>query len=70
MSIQDLFFIAILAVLLIKQRYEWLVVAGLACVVISIPLFYFWIFFTAQKLIYYSAAFFLVAAILFIIKKR
>ncbi|MBI5619666.1 hypothetical protein HY950_01775 [Candidatus Gottesmanbacteria bacterium] len=58
MKIQDSIFIAVLAILLLLRKPKWFAVAGVASLIVSIPLFTVWIFFTAQRLIWYAAAFF------------
>jgi len=68
MKPQDIIFLVILLVLLFKRRPEWLIWAGLVSLIISMPLFYFWIFFTAQRLVEYAAAFFLIAILLLLFK--
>ncbi len=70
MKPQDIFFIIILIILLYKKKPEWLVLGGIVCILIAIPLFSFWIFFTAQRLVYYSFFLFLIAILLFAFKKR
>ncbi|OGG24526.1 hypothetical protein A3A79_05070 [Candidatus Gottesmanbacteria bacterium RIFCSPLOWO2_01_FULL_43_11b] len=69
MKIQDVFFFIVLTVLFFKRKPRFLVIAGLACLALSIPLFYFWIFFTADRLTWYAAAFFLVFYVYATIKK-
>ena len=64
MKIQDISFVIILAVLLFIRKPKLLVMAGLAALFLSIPLFAKWIFFTAQHLVYYAFAFFLIAVLL------
>ncbi len=59
MKIQDLFFFVILAGLLLTRRTRLLVWAGLGCLLLAMPLFAKWIFFTAERLTWYAAAFFL-----------
>ncbi len=61
---QDLIFIIVLALLLLKGDPRWFVSAGLISLVLSIPLFHQWIFFTAQHLVYYAFAFFLISVLL------
>lgn len=70
MSLQDIIFLVMLIALLFIRKSIFFVYAGLACLVISIPLFYFWIFFTAQRLTYYAAAFFLIALVMLLINIR
>lgn len=64
MKMQDIFFLLVIFFLLWRQNPRLLVVAGLFCLSLSIPLFYFWIFFTAERLTWYAGAFFLIAVVL------
>ena len=68
MKIQDIAFVAVFVFLLINRRPKFLVIAALLCLALAIPLFQFWVFFTAQKLIEY-AFFLLLAALLLSFKK-
>ena len=61
MKIQDLIFLIVLIILLYKRNPRYFVYAGLICFAISMPLFYQWVFFTAQKLIGYGFIFNLIA---------
>lgn len=70
MKPQDILFIAVLVVLLIFRRPRWLVIAGLISLAASIPLFTFWIFFTAERFVYYAWAFFTVASIMLLLKNK
>lgn len=63
MKIQDIFFIVVLAFLLFKHNPKYFAVVGLLCLIFSIPLFTFWIFFTAERLVWYAASFFLLSII-------
>lgn len=63
MKIQDIIFFIVFALLLFKRDSKWMVIGGLICLVLSIPLFSFWIFFTAERLTWYAAAFFLLSII-------
>lgn len=63
MKIQDIVFFVILLFLVFKHSPKWATIAGLISLALSIPLFSFWIFFTAERLTWYAAAFFLVAII-------
>lgn len=67
---QDIIFIIILAVLLYKRDPKYFTYAGLASIVIAIPFFYKWIFFTAERLVLYAFIFFVIAVILHIIRLR
>jgi hypothetical protein len=64
MKPQDILFILILVALVAFRRPKYLIIAGLACIIFSIPLFHFWVFFTAQRLVMYALGFFLAAIIL------
>ena len=68
MKIQDLIFIAILIILIIKQNGRWFVSAGLILLALSIPLFALWIFFTAQRLVVFAWLFILLGVIVHILK--
>jgi uncharacterized membrane protein YqjE len=63
MKAQDIVFLIVLLFLVFKHNPKWATIAGLICLVLSIPLFSFWIFFTAERLTWYAAAFFLLAII-------
>lgn len=63
MKIQDLIFLIVLILLLYKRNPRYFAYAGLICFAISIPFFYQWVFFTAQKLIEYGFTFSLIAAL-------
>ena len=60
---QDLLFILVLILLLLKRDGRWFAFAGIICLGVSAPLFAKWIFFTAQHLVYYAFTFFLVAVL-------
>ena len=64
MKIQDILFIVVFVILALKRNSTFSTIAGLICLAAAIPLFALWIFFTAQHLVYYSAAFFLLSIIL------
>ena len=64
MKVQDLLFFIILVFLLYKRKPRNFVIAGIICLALSIPLFYFWTFFTAERLTWYAAAFFLAFCVL------
>ena len=68
MKPQDLLFIIALIFLLWRRNPQYLVVAGLFCLFVSMPLFQLWIFFTAERLAWYAAGFLLLAVILQIIR--
>lgn len=66
MKIQDFVFIIIFLFVLWRRNAKLSTALGLVALGLSMPLFAKWIFFTAQRLTYYSAAFFLYAIILLI----
>lgn len=59
MKPQDIGFFIVFAVLLLVRRPVFFVWAGLGCLVLAIPLFATWTFFTAERLTWYAAAYFL-----------
>lgn len=70
MKLQDIIFLVVLLLIIAINRPKLLVWSGLICLLISIPLFTFWIFFTAQRLVYYAAGFILVATLLYLFRLR
>ena len=64
MKPQDLLFLLILIVLLYKKKPDLFVWAGIISLVVSMPLFAKWVFFTAERLVLYAALFFLVSILL------
>lgn len=70
MKPQDLLFIAVLGILIGLRKPKLLIIAGLVCIVLAIPLFQFWVFFTAQRLLYYAAGFFLAAVVMLGFRNR
>ena len=69
MKIQDLIFIAIFSLVIWRRNYRLALGLGLGCLVLAIPLFKFWIFFTAERLTWYAAAFILLALGLKLLKQ-
>jgi hypothetical protein len=66
MKPQDIVFIVIIAGLLFFRRNpKYFAVLGLISLMLSIPFFNLWIFFTAQRLVWYAAASILIAIILY-----
>jgi len=63
MKIQDIVFLIVFSVLIYKGNPRWMVAAGIISLFLSIPLFSFWIFFTAERLTWYAGAFFLLSII-------
>lgn len=70
MKPQDIIFLLVLAALLIFRKSKWIVIAGLLCLAVAMPLFAMHIFFTAQRVTYYAGGFFLIAAVLKIYENR
>lgn len=70
MKIQDILFLVVLVVLLLKRDSRLLLIAGLFSILLSIPLFYLQIFFTAQHLVYYAFFFILASAVFMLAKER
>lgn len=68
-KIQDILFLALYIFLLFKKQPRLLVLGGLVCLLLSIPLFFFWIFFTAQRLIWYGSALIFTGALFFALTK-
>jgi uncharacterized membrane protein HdeD (DUF308 family) len=64
MKIQDAVFLVVLLFLVLKHNPKWATIAGIISLVLSIPLFSLWVFFTAERLTWYAGAFFLVAIVL------
>lgn len=66
MKPQDVIFFIVILFLLYKNNPRFLVLAGLLCLILSMPLFALWIFFTAERLIWYASGFFLVGILMYI----
>lgn len=64
MKPQDILFFAVLAVLLSKRSPRLFALSGVFCLFLSIPLFAGWVFFTAERLTWYAAAFFLLSILI------
>lgn len=65
MKPQDIVFIVVLIVLVAwKRDPKYLVYAGLVSLMLALPLFEYWIFFTAQRIVMYAYTFFLIAVFL------
>lgn len=58
MKPQDIAFMLAFGVLIAVRRPRLLVLAGLGSLLLAIPLFATWTFFTAERLTWYAAAFF------------
>lgn len=64
MKPQDIVFFIILAWLIYKKSSKLAALFGTIALAVSIPLFATWTFFTAERLTWYAATFFLLAIIL------
>ncbi len=60
MKIQDILFFAVLGSMVLLRKPKLTAIVGLGCLVAAVPLFAFHVFFTAERLTWYAAAFFLV----------
>lgn len=67
MKPQDIIFLIVLVSVIFTRNPKYAAIVGILCLIFAIPLFQFWIFFTAQRLVMYAAAFFLLAIIFHII---
>ncbi|MDO8621212.1 MAG: hypothetical protein Q7R31_02935 [Candidatus Levybacteria bacterium] len=70
MKPQDIVFFIILAVLIWKKDPRRAAFAGIISLIASIPLFSFWVFFTAERLTWYAAAFFLLSIVLIVFNSK
>jgi hypothetical protein len=70
MKPQDILFIIILLAVLVLRKPKYAALLGLTCLILAMPLFQFWVFFTAERLVMYGAAFLLVSCILLGFEKR
>jgi uncharacterized membrane protein YkgB len=68
MKIQDIAFFIVLVLLIFKRNPKLTVITGVLCLILSIPLFSFRVFFTAEHLVQYAAGFFLLAIIIHLFK--
>lgn len=56
MKPQDILFFVVFSALLVLRRPRLFVISGLMCLLLAIPLFATWTFFTAERLTWYAAA--------------
>ncbi len=70
MKPQDIIFVIALVFLIYQRNPRLAAGVGIFCLVIAMPLFQFWIFFTAQRLVMYAAAFFLLSIIFHILNLK
>jgi hypothetical protein len=57
MKLQDIGFFLVFIALLLSKKPRLFLIAGLVSWILAIPLFAGWIFFTAERLTWYGAAF-------------
>jgi hypothetical protein len=55
MKPQDIIFFTLFLALIAMRKFEHLLILGLFCIVLSIPLFSLWIFFTAERMTWYAS---------------
>ena len=67
---QDIIFAVVLSLLVFRRDPKYFVYAGILSLLIAMPLFYKWIFFTAERLVLYAFIFFSIAVLLNILKLR
>ena len=70
MKPQDLAFFITYGSLLFVRRERLFVYAGLISLALAIPLFAKWVFFTAERLVWYAAAFFFTAVVYNALQRR
>lgn len=68
MKIQDIAYIVILSVILFVRKPRLLIWFGLGSLLLAIPLFAKWVFFTAERLTWYAAGFFLLFILISLLK--
>lgn len=65
MKFQDILFLFAILFAAWRGKSRISVLAGIACILIAMSLFKLWVFFTAERLTWYAAAFFLLAIVQF-----
>lgn len=61
MKIQDILFILFFISLIVKGNKTTTLLIGLGCLILAMPLFYFQVFFTAERLTWYATGFILLS---------
>ncbi len=69
MKFQDIIFLIVFLIVILKRDSRLSTIAGIICLILSIPLFALWVFFSAQHLVWYSTAFFLLSIVLLLNNK-
>lgn len=70
MKPQDIIFVIFCLFVIFKRKPVWAAIAGSVSLLFAIPLFATWVFFTAERLTWYAAVFFLISAVLYIYRMR
>ncbi|MBI2443228.1 MAG: hypothetical protein HYV40_04970 [Candidatus Levybacteria bacterium] len=70
MKIQDIVFVLVFVFLAFKRNPIYPALAGIMSLLLAIPLFTFWIFFTAERLTWYAGAFFFLAIVLSLVSSQ
>lgn len=70
MKIQDLIFFLIFLLIVWRRSSRWATLIGLGCLILAIPLFKLWLFFSAERLTWSAAAFFAYATVLGIMRAK
>ena len=70
MKIQDIGFFIGIVVLLILRKPQACIIAGLLCFFFAMPLFATWIFFTAERFVWYGAAFLFIGIIQAMVERK
>ena len=70
MKPQDILFFIILGFLLYKRDSKLFTIVGIISLALSIPLFSLWVFFTAERLVWYAASFLFLAVMINIYRLR
>jgi len=68
MKLQDIVFFIVFALLLVYRKPRYFVFAGLGSLLLAIPLFATWTFFTAERLTWYAAAWFATFILISLVK--
>lgn len=68
MKFQDIFFLILFLLLIFKKDSKLSLNFGLICLILSIPLFALWVFFTAERLTWYASLFIFLSIIIEIFK--
>ncbi len=69
-KLQDLAFLLVFVAVLLLRSWKLAAIIGIVALLFAIPLFKFWVFFTAERLTWYSGAFFLISVITLSISKK